>query len=332
MLTLFTAVTAATAAPYIWTRSKPDHSASISPATQWLPALSSTSSGSFERHDAEILPRIESHCCSSSSIWTSSKMDDVQTIDCGLEGDTSTTAATKTIMSDLHTTSAGDTEGDEGLAPVASDVDTTERVPGTFRARKKKPPTSNNLDQVQNKPKGPSAKELASKATGMMQFFTMLMWTCLCDTPFGKKNPRFAQFITSLAVLQGIATAAGLVFAPGLLDVVQSIAPPTLAFFEGLPTSFAERWAIYAISLRKPGCRPLLYFGSGTSAELGVKGRLKQYDDGYLIPTYVQHALDDGYVITHKGLLCWIPSPDAASAPVSRLLIVLAETTLSYLF
>jgi len=63
-----------------------------------------------------------------------------------------------------------------------------------------------------------------------------------------------------------------------------------------------------ALVLEKPGCKPKVYIGSGTSWSLGVVGRFKQYDDGFLLPVYVEKALDEGYEIVSKGLLCWIPN------------------------
>ena len=82
--------------------------------------------------------------------------------------------------------------------------------------------------------------------------------------------------------------------------------------------------------LEKNGCRPRIYIGSGTSASRGITARLKQYDDGFLISTWVQEALDNGFIIVHKGLLCWCPIPTAAFVPIYRLLFIAMEATFSY--
>lgn len=84
--------------------------------------------------------------------------------------------------------------------------------------------------------------------------------------------------------------------------------------------------------LEKDGCRPRTYTGSGTSASRGVTARLRQYDDGFLLSTWVEDALDNAFVIVHKGLLCWCSVPTAALAPIYRLLFVAMEATFSYVF
>lgn len=172
----------------------------------------------------------------------------------------------------------------------------------------------------------------ALSATDILTFVCILTWNCLCDTPFMGKNVLFARFFTSLDMLTEIASAASLCFAPGLLDVVQAAAPPSITFFKSLPTDTFQRWAIYALVLEKDGCRPRLYIGSATNLTGGVRARLKQYDDGFLIPEYVQKSLDEGFVIEHKGLLCWISIPTASMAPIRRLLFFALEATFSFLF
>ena len=39
----------------------------------------------------------------------------------------------------------------------------------------------------------------------------------------------------------------------------------------------------------------------------GVRIRFWQYDDGSLLPRWVKDALDNGYTIVHKSLLCSTP-------------------------
>ena len=172
---------------------------------------------------------------------------------------------------------------------------------------------------------------LASEANAILQFVILITWKCLTDTPLKRKHTLFARFITSLSVLQGIATTASLTFAPGLLEVLQAAAPPTIEFFKRLPTDASSRWGIYTIVLEKPECRPKLYIGSGTSKMRGVSGRLRAYEVGDSLPRYVKHALDDDYVIVYKGLLCWISLPTPALQPVSRLLMLALEASFAYM-
>lgn len=103
-----------------------------------------------------------------------------------------------------------------------------------------------------------TATVMAFTATTILQFVTLVAWTCLSDTPFNQKNTLFARFFASLSVLEVIASTASLNFAPGLLDVLQATAPPTIEFFKRLPTDTLPRWGVYVIVLEKPGCRPRL--------------------------------------------------------------------------
>ncbi|KPM39959.1 Carbamoyl-phosphate synthase arginine-specific large chain [Neonectria ditissima] len=173
---------------------------------------------------------------------------------------------------------------------------------------------------------------MAFTAASIFQFVMLATWTCLSDTPFSQKNTLFARFLTSQEALEAIASSASLAFAPGLFEVVQSTVPPTLQYFKNLPRKISRRWGIYAIVLEKSGCRPKLYIGSGTAAVMGVGNRFQQYDAGILLPLYVEKAMDDQYTITHKGLLCWIPTPTAALIPVNRVLMFALEATLAYMF
>lgn len=172
---------------------------------------------------------------------------------------------------------------------------------------------------------------MAFTAPTILQFVMLVTWTCLSDTIPIHKNPLFDRFFNSLEVLEAVASAASLAFAPGLFDVVQSATPPSIQFFKSLPLGTTYQWGVYAIVLEKPGCRPRLYIGSGTQAQRGVGARLQHYDLGFHTPSGVKAAVDDAYTITHKGLLCWIPLPPAASVPINRLLFVALEATFAYM-
>jgi hypothetical protein len=88
------------------------------------------------------------------------------------------------------------------------------------------------------------------------------------------------------------------------------------------------RWGVYAVVLEKAGCRPILYIGSGTNSSFGVGARFQHYDEGGHLPQYVSKALFDGFEITHKGLLCWIPMPIPAAVPSWRLLVCALEASI----
>ncbi|KAL2134021.1 hypothetical protein VTI74DRAFT_1185 [Chaetomium olivicolor] len=173
-------------------------------------------------------------------------------------------------------------------------------------------------------------------APTLFELVMLVAWACLDDTPFNQKNPLFARFFKHQDDIEQLAQQLPLCFCAGLFDILTSGSTPPIRFFRSLPLGPDLCWGIYAVLLEKPGSRPRLYIGSGTASgtptACGVRLRLKQYDDGFLIPVHVQSALDDGYSITNKGLLCWAIRPAAALQPVTRLLFVLLESNFTYMF
>lgn len=174
---------------------------------------------------------------------------------------------------------------------------------------------------------------MAFEASTLLQLVVLITWTCLSDTPFSQKNILFAQLFPDQFALEEVASTVSLVFSPSLFEVLKAATPPTIQFFKSLPTdASSSRWGIYVLVLEKPSCRSKIYIGSGINSFGGVYNRLKQYDDGFLLPHHVKAALDEGYTIVHKGLLCWIPLPSAGTTPVKRLLFFALEATFSYMF
>jgi hypothetical protein len=122
------------------------------------------------------------------------------------------------------------------------------------------------------------------------------------------------------------------VFAPGLLEVLQSSTPPTTAFFKSLPTDYKKVWRIYLLILEKQDSRTKIYISSGTSTTSDVSAHLSQYDKKQNLPVNVKIALDEGYTIVHKGLLCSAPIPSAGEVPIARLLFVPLEAVITFVF
>ena len=142
------------------------------------------------------------------------------------------------------------------------------------------------------------------EAGTILQLVLLITWTVLSDTPLPQKNTLFTQFFTSKAVFEEIASTAFLVFAPNLFNVLRAAVPPTIQYFKTLPTETSNRWAIYLLVLEKSCCRPRIYIRSATDSYYGVHHRFGQYNTGDALPMYVKKALDEGYSIVHKGLLC----------------------------
>lgn len=152
---------------------------------------------------------------------------------------------------------------------------------------------------------------MAPDTTDIAVFAVWLFWSCLSLTPACLKHGAFALIFTTQEVLEQLVLGS-LTFAPGLLDVLQSKTPPTISYFKTLPLHLVKLWAVYLIVLEKSTHRPKIYIGSGTETRSGISTRIGQYRREENLPRYVQRALDDGYKISHKGLLCWSPLPIAS--------------------
>jgi len=172
---------------------------------------------------------------------------------------------------------------------------------------------------------------MAPTTTDIAVFIVWLSWTCLSTTPTGLKNGGFATILPTLQALEQVLLDSSLTFAPGLLEVLQSKTPPSIAYFERLPVQTATLWGVYIIVLEKPGHRPKLYTGCGTGRQ-GVRHRLASYPKGQMLPKYVQYALDDGYTITHMRLLCCSPIPTASKRVPLRALYLVIEAAFSLYF
>ncbi|KAK6379798.1 carbamoyl-phosphate synthase (glutamine-hydrolyzing) cpa2 [Exophiala oligosperma] len=160
----------------------------------------------------------------------------------------------------------------------------------------------------------------------------LAIWATLNGMPVSGKSPFFARFFTSQDAIEEIALKAGLEFAPELWDTMQSADAPGIEFFEGLPVCLVPCWGIYAVVLKKPGCRPAVYIGSGTNKNGSAIVRLNQYDALKYLPSRVAAKLDEGFSIVHKGLLCWRPMPPVRYIPIWRLLFVALEAALAFIF
>lgn len=169
-------------------------------------------------------------------------------------------------------------------------------------------------------------------ASALLELVLVLLWTCLCSSPEKNKHPMYNRFFPSRDTLEILFSSVSLVFAPGLLEVLQASTPPTIAYFKTLPTECKKIWGVYLLVLEKQGYRPKIYIGSGTDARNGVSTRLAQYGTGQILPRYVANALNNGYAIEHKGIICSMPVPSAVAVPLNRLLFLLLEATFTFYF
>ncbi|KAJ3957084.1 Carbamoyl-phosphate synthase [Colletotrichum tropicale] len=162
-------------------------------------------------------------------------------------------------------------------------------------------------------------------------------WQTLSETEPWNKNTFFDRFFSTVEELATAFDNAKISFAPGLFDALQADDPPSIQWFKSLPGLGSQTvWGVYALTLEKPEHQPRLYASSGTNSARhssgGVKARFKNYDNQQMLPKYVQLALEDGFTITHKALLCTAPVPPVPIFPVTRILFYGLEACFSYLF
>lgn len=168
--------------------------------------------------------------------------------------------------------------------------------------------------------------------SSIVGYIIYLLWTCLALTERNWRNPVFTIVFAAEALLQQFVSDSLLKFALNLLDIVQSPTPPSLSDFKSLPTYVSKCWAVYLLVLEKPSSRPRIYVGSGTQSSHGVVHRLQNYNTKINLPHYIRQAFDDGYIITHTGLLCWAAVPAVLIRFPVRVLFVLLEATLAIVF
>ncbi|KAJ5010208.1 Protein pyrABCN [Colletotrichum sp. SAR 10_99] len=147
-------------------------------------------------------------------------------------------------------------------------------------------------------------------------------WQTLSETEPWDKNTFFDRFFSTVEELATAFDNAKISFAPGLFDALQADDPPSIEWFQSLPGLGSQTvWGVYALTLEKPEHQPRLYASSGTNSARhssgGVKARFNNYDNRTFLPRYVQLALEDGFTITHKALLCTAPVPPVPIFPHS---------------
>jgi hypothetical protein len=157
-----------------------------------------------------------------------------------------------------------------------------------------------------------------AEVSNIFTYMLWFAWSLLTLTPTSIKNPIYATILATQDIMENLMVECDLEFAPGLLDVLKATTPLSIAYFKSLPTEFSKRWGVYLLVLTKPMSQPRVHVGFGTNAELGVRSRPNNYNTKTLLPRFVKEALDEGYVIVHKDLLCRAPKPVTDKIGVQR--------------
>jgi hypothetical protein len=158
-----------------------------------------------------------------------------------------------------------------------------------------------------------------------------LTWTCLVFAK-QRKNALYDQILYSKELVFELATTSSLSFAPGLAEALESKTSPSIAFFKSLPRDFRKSWGVDVIILERKDSRPKIYVGSRTGWVRGMWTRIMNYIRGDMLPRLVKKAVNEGYSITHKGLLVWAHMPSATNKSTTRLLFLALETIFHFHF
>lgn len=167
----------------------------------------------------------------------------------------------------------------------------------------------------------------------LLGLIALLTWVCYDCTD--RKSFAFLKHLPSHDVVYHLCASLGLIFAPGLWEVLHSATPPTTAWFEQLPRhDKSKKWGVYILVLQKLDSQDLIYCGSATNSEKGINARFANYDnlERGSMPKYLLQAIDDGYRITSKGLLVKAPIPALAIQDAVRLLFIAIETLFTFIF
>ncbi len=171
---------------------------------------------------------------------------------------------------------------------------------------------------------------MATALQSTLEAILSIIWACFSSTLEDQRHPVFNDTILNYGVLTELISRMPWYFAPGFFDVLQAQAPPSTAFFKSLPTVQKKQWGIYLILLQKSGCPDQIYIGSRTDAKSSSAARLVQYDTDHQVPRFVKKALQDQYIITHKGIICSSPIPSPDLVPITRILFVAAEAACTF--
>ncbi|KAL1836262.1 hypothetical protein VTJ49DRAFT_5379 [Mycothermus thermophilus] len=159
-----------------------------------------------------------------------------------------------------------------------------------------------------------------------------LLWALIVTTAI----PIYKTIIKDKDILSNFISELGIVFCPGLMEVLAGDAPPAIEWFESLSGDIPNYvWGVYVLVLRKPDCRPLLYVGSGTQNRKGVRNRILFHfrsGDAEARPKRVREATENGYRIVHAALLAHAPAPPTGRSTTLRFAMIALEAAFSVLF
>lgn len=173
--------------------------------------------------------------------------------------------------------------------------------------------------------------QLDTPSTDLTRLILLLCWSLLNVRVY--VHPTFTTAISSFSTLSTLVELAQLTFCPGLFDTICMPAPPNHVWFKSIPSHCPKNsWGIYVLVLKKPGCTPGIYIGSGTASNQGVSARFNGHRTGNACPYRVEEAKRNGFTITHMALLVSCPMPTPDQIPRFRVLLLLLEAAFTCIF
>lgn len=176
------------------------------------------------------------------------------------------------------------------------------------------------------------AIKMADQPTDIQSLMALIIWNCVTVQSY--ISPRFWIVLPSQERLSTLVALVSFQFCPGLFDVLKASTAPSLQWMKSLDTTVPKLvWGVYVLVLEKSGRSSLIYIGSGTAANRGVRARLGEHRRGGVAsPQLVSKAMHDGYKITHMALLAQCPAPSPGNIPVFRTVVLALEAALSCVF
>jgi hypothetical protein len=171
----------------------------------------------------------------------------------------------------------------------------------------------------------------------MAELLLDVAWGCLSHPSY--HNPHFDIAFSSEDVFVSTFNAAGLLFCSGLLETIQT-GPPSLAWLASVSFNIHQdqgrvpynSWGLYLHVFLRPGFLPLIYIGSATASEFGIRARFKDYRNMHAVSQQILDAIQDGFILDYTIILASSIIPQPADQPRIRALYLVLEAAFAAIF
>jgi hypothetical protein len=163
------------------------------------------------------------------------------------------------------------------------------------------------------------------------------LWLCLTKLDPSMKNKLFNFFLKQKSDIEDIAEASKISNPASLPDFINGPRPEDASYFKSLRAPIGDEWIVYGALMEKAGYPSRLQIGSATCKTYRNVTRMRSYrlnrlEKGKHMPVHMAKAIDEGFVITHVGVLVSAPRPVPSEVPLTRLVFYGLEGTFAFLF